>query len=100
MRRHKYNAKPVTIDGIYFASTKEGNYYCQLKLAKKSGELLAFYMQVPFKLPGKVKYLLDFLEVWKGDIIKHVDVKGVDTAISKLKRKMVEDIYQIKLTLV
>ena len=56
-------------------------------------------MQVPFYLPGPVKYLLDFMEFWADGTIKFIDVKGRDTQVSKIKRKMVEEIYDITIDL-
>ena len=98
-RKNKYNAKPVVIDGFRFDSTREGKYYQKLKLAKASGELIDFYRQVPFKLPGDITYRLDFLEVWKHGVI-HTDTKGFSTRVSSMKIKQVEEIYNIKIEVV
>lgn len=96
-KKNKYNAEKVIIDGITFASKKEGRYYETLKLMKQSGHVINFYMQVPFRLPGKTTYWLDFLECWKGDIIKHTDVKAIQTTVFKIKKRQVEEIYGIKI---
>jgi hypothetical protein len=99
-KKNKYGNKKVVIDDIPFDSTKEGAYYEKLKLAKKSGELINFYMQVPFRLPGKTTYWLDFLEIWKNALIRHVDVKAVETSVFKIKKRQVEEIYNIKIEVV
>lgn len=99
-KKSKYNAIKTIVDGITFDSKKEAHYYSQLKVAKQNGDLVAFYMQVPFKLPGKTKYILDFLEIWKSDVIKHVDIKGFVTPIFALKKRQVEEIYGIKIEVV
>jgi hypothetical protein len=99
-KKHKYNAKPVVIDGIHFKSTKEGEYYNKLKFAKLSGELINFYMQVPFRLPGKTTYWLDFLEIWKNGIVKHTDTKGALTQVFLIKKRQVEEIYGITIEVV
>jgi hypothetical protein len=96
-KKSKYGNKKIVIDGIKFDSTKEGEYYEKLKLAKKSGELINFYMQVPFRLPGKTTYWLDFLEIWKNALIRHVDVKVIETAVFKIKKRQVEEIYGIEI---
>ena len=54
-----------------------------------------FLMQVPFHLPGGVKYLLDFQIFWANKEISFVDVKGVRTDVYKLKKKQVEQLYPI-----
>jgi hypothetical protein len=50
-------------DGTNFASKLERDYYEDLLLRWKAGEVLWFTRQVPFWLEGGVKYVLDFLIV-------------------------------------
>ncbi len=45
-------------------------------------------------------YRLDFMEFMADGTVLFVDVKGRDTAMSKLKRKQVEELYPIVITLV
>ena len=92
--RHKYQAVPEVEDGIRFASRKEAAYYRRLKLQKSAGEVLVFLRQVPFHLPGGVRYVVDFVEFHADGNIRFVDVKGMMTATFKAKRKMVEDLYR------
>lgn len=96
--RHKYNAKPVTDDGIRFSSKKEHKRYLELKLLQNSGEVAFFQMQCPFHLPAGVKYICDFQVYWKDGNITFEDVKGVKTDIYKLKKKQVEGVYPITIT--
>lgn len=95
--RHKFNAQPTEIDGIRFSSKKESQYYSDLLLAKRSGDLLFFLRQVPFHLPGRVKYVCDFVEFWKEGEVRFVDVKGFKTPTYKAKRRMVEALFPIKI---
>lgn len=96
--KHKYNAViPDREDGIKFSSKKESRYYDLLKLLKKNGEVLFFLRQVPFHLPGNVKYLCDFIVFWANGDITFEDVKGFKTALYKTKKKMVENLYPIKI---
>lgn len=92
--RHKYSAVPEVEDGIRFASRKEAAYYRQLKLRKAAGEVLVFLRQVPFHLPGNVRYVVDFVEFHADGEIRFVDVKGMMTQSFKTKRRMVEDLYR------
>lgn len=93
--RHKFRAKPSEADGIIFASKKEMDYYRELLLRKKSGEVLFFLRQVPFHLPGNVRHVIDFVEFWSDGTVHVVEVKGYDTPMGRLKRKQVEAIYPI-----
>lgn len=95
---HKFNAVRTEIDGIKFASKKEARHYSDLLLARKSGDLLFFLRQVPFHLPGDVRYVCDFQEFWKSGEVRFVDIKGFRTPMYKAKLKMVEATYPIKIT--
>lgn len=101
----KYRAKPTVVDGIRFHSKKEAEYYQKLKDDQSKGLIKYFLMQVPFRLPGKIKYLLDFMVVYHDphyytDYIEYIDVKGYMTKEAKIKIKQVEDIYGIEIQVV
>jgi len=91
--RHKYSAVATTLDGHRFSSKKEARYYSQLKLRVAAGEVVQFLMQVPFHLPGGVRYVCDFLEFHASGEVHFVDTKGMETASFKAKKRMVETIY-------
>lgn len=95
--RHKFKAKPTECDGIKFPSKKEADYYQKLKLRVRAGEVAFFLRQVPFHLPGNVKYVVDFLEFHADETVHAVDVKGVETPMFKAKKRMVEALYPIKI---
>lgn len=97
--KHKYHAQPTTVDEIRYDSKKEARYGSQLKLLQKAGEILFFLRQVPFDLPGGIKYRVDFMEFWKDGNIKFIDVKGFMTQVSKNKIKQVEALYPINIEL-
>lgn len=90
---HKYKAKPTVSDGIRFASKKEAKYYDDLKLRVKSGEVLLFLRQVPFHLPGSIRYVVDFQEFHSDGTVHFVDVKGYETSEFKSKKALVESLY-------
>ena len=46
----KLNNKAITIDGIEFQSTKEGNRYCELKLLQRSGKISNLELQKRYEL--------------------------------------------------
>jgi len=95
MLKHKFKAKPTETDGIKFSSKKEAKRYNNLKMLKNIGEVLFFLRQVPFHLPGGVKYVCDFLIFWTNGQVTIEDVKGFKTESYKAKKKMVEAIYPI-----
>lgn len=96
----KYHAVPAVVDGKRFDSRLEARRYEALLLLWKAGEILWFIRQVPFDLPGGRKYRADFLIVWKDQRVTVEDTKGVDTAMSKLKRDQVQELYGITIELV
>ena len=99
MRRifHKFNAKRTEIDGISFPSKKEAAYYQQLLLRQKGNDVIFFLRQVPFHLPGGVRYVVDFQEFLSDGTVRFVDVKGMRTSEYIAKKKMVEALYPIKI---
>lgn len=95
----KYRAIRTEYNGTMYASKAEAAYAAKLDLLIRAGEVRFYLEQVKFKLPGKVKYLLDFQVIKTNGEIEWIDVKGFMTPISKLKIKQVEEIYKINITL-
>jgi len=93
----KYHAVLEECDGIRFQSKKEARYYRELKTRVFAGEVAYFLLQVPFRLAGGVKYRVDFMEVWTDGSIHWIDVKGFRTPTYKMKRRMVEVCYPVKI---
>lgn len=95
---NKYGAKKTVVDEFSFDSKKEAAYYSQLKILKANGSVAMFLRQVPFHLPGGVKYVLDFLVFWTNGNVEFVDVKGFRTKEYIIKKKLVESIYNVAIT--
>lgn len=99
-RAHKYGAKPVVIDGIRFASTKEGRRYSELLLLNRGGVIRTLEIQPEFKhhVDGKLMftYRADFA-YFEGEKRVVEDVKGFKTPVYKLKKKIVEATYHIEI---
>jgi hypothetical protein len=97
MSRSKYGAKPVTIDGIRFASMKEGEAYHKLRLREKLGLIVELELQPAFPVHiNGVKiftYRADFRFRDSDYKLRVVDVKGVRTPVYRLKKKAVEAYY-------
>lgn len=94
--KHKYRAKPVTIDGIRFASQAEGKRYLELKVLEAAGEITHLELQPKYTIViNGVKicsYLADFRYRTKEGAVTE-DVKGAITPVYRLKKKMVEAMF-------
>ena len=92
---HKFKAIATEHEGIRFASKKEGQRSLDLKQLQSAGEIAFFLRQVPFHLPGNVKYVVDFAIFWACGEVTFEDVKGVRTPQYITKKKQVEALYPI-----
>lgn len=103
MKKHKYGAKKIKIDGILFDSKAEGLFYKLHKSNKNMKMQETFILQDKFKLNGKayraINYKPDFTFYdEKGNLIKVVDVKGMILPEFRIKAKMFAKRYQIPIT--
>lgn len=111
MRKNKYNARKVKVDGIVFASQKEADRWRELQLLERAGKITDLKRQVPFLLiptqrefcneidekkrrfkKGKVlerkcSYYADFVYMQDGNQIVE-DAKGKRTKEYVIKRKL------------
>jgi hypothetical protein len=96
MKRQKYNAKRVTVDGITFDSQAEHRRWCELKLLERAGEIQHLERQVPIILHGAHgpllsrktkrprKMVIDFRYMTKQRLV-YEDTKGMMTPEWSLK---------------
>jgi len=98
--KHKFNAKQTKVGDKKFSSKKEAAYFVKLQMLQKSGELLFFLDQVPFRLPGNKTYRLDFMEFWADGNVILTEVKGLMTPVARIKIDQVEEIYNVKINIV
>jgi hypothetical protein len=119
-KANKYRAKSTVVDGIRFHSQLEARRYGELKMLEKAGEIRELELQPKFVLKtllttgtvmGAAKALthqypvigtaiMDFAYRDKFDDRIVEDVKGMDNALSRWKRKHVEMQYGVKVKLV
>ena len=91
-------------DIIHFDSKRERARWQELCLQKTQGVISAIQCQVPFSIKiNNVKigtYRCDFQynDIDGVEIIE--DVKGIDTPLSKFKRRCVEALYGIKIEII
>lgn len=106
--KNKFNAKKTTVDGIVFDSKKEAAYYLKLKQLTKATNEKDRVKQIEFQpryniIVNEKKigfYKADF-KVYYSDRIEIIDVKGLKKGAAyqlfKLKKKLVEAIYNINI---
>ncbi len=110
VRKNKYNAQKVELDGITFDSKKEARRYGELKLLAKAGEIgdLKCHPKFPFVIDGRkvlirsagypngrqASFKPDF-SYWRGDEIVVEDVKSraTRTEAYALRKAILEAMY-------
>lgn len=111
---HKYGAKKTEVDGFLFDSKRESEFYAELKVRERIGEIWALELQprFPCVVNGVLicTYIADFLymettleplENGKKLVVDRkvlVDVKGVKTPIYRIKKKLVSALFNITIT--
>lgn len=95
---HKFRNIPTEVGHAKFMSKKEARHWEELLLAKRAGSLLFALRQVPFHHSSGVRYVVDFVEFWANGDVRFVDVKGVQTPMYKVKKKMIEAEFPIQIT--
>ena len=104
--RSKYGNIKVKLDGITFDSLKERDRYLILLMRQKLGEISGLEVHPRFKLEvngGKVcTYCADFQYFTchsdiKGSTFVVEDVKGVKTAVYKLKKRLMKALLNIEI---
>ena len=98
--KHKFGAVKTERNGIKFDSKKEAQYYDELKIRVKANEVLFFLRQVPFDLPGNVRYRVDFVEFLVDGNVRFIDVKGMKTKDFIMKKKQVESLYPVTIEVI
>ena len=93
----KYNAIRTTIDNITFASKREANRYCELKLLHQAGEIEElqvhprYTLLEPFEVKGVkyrgIVYEADFSYTENGVQVVE-DCKGMKTQVFRIKEKL------------
>lgn len=105
-KKSKYNNRKTEVDGITFDSKKEAEYYCQLKLLKRAGEIKDFGMQQRYELLPTFKkngvthrsitYIADFVITNNDGTTEIIDIKAAKnfkTDVYRIKKKLFEHKY-------
>lgn len=98
-RRNKYNARKTWVDGIPFDSQKEADYYAELKLRVRAGEIDGFAHHGNMVVAeGEdttrgTLYETDFIVFLPGGRYEIIDTKGIQTDVFKNKIKVLRNRY-------
>lgn len=100
---NKYNAKRTTVGDVQFHSAAEAREYNRLKQLEDAGKIADLRIQPEFscEINGSLicKYRADFSFIRNGTRVV-VDVKGMETAVFKIKRKLVEAMHGVEIKLI
>lgn len=99
----KFGNVKTTIGGVTFDSKLESRYYLHLEEELKKGNIAHYKIQPRYELvPSykigsrsvrKLEYVADFMVLHHNSDVEVIDVKGVETDVFKIKRKMFEYKY-------
>lgn len=99
----KYGNKKTTAGGVTFDSKAEAMYYLGLLADKRKGLVKDIELQPRFELLpkfekngvkyGALKYVADFRVLFPDGREQIIDVKGTETEVFKIKRKLFEHKY-------
>lgn len=112
-RPNKYNNHKTIVDGIKFDSIREAERYQELKLLEEAGEISHLELQPVVVLQDKFIYqgktiraitYRGYFAYFDRRVNRGVieDVKGVETDVFKIKKKMFQkkygDLYDLRIT--
>ena len=88
MRKNKYHARKVTVNGIVFDSRKEANRWCELQLLERTGKITELKRQVKFTLiPTQRKFCSEIDKngrFKKGEVLERPVAYIADFALFKI----------------
>ena len=100
-KRQKYGNRKVTVDGMKFDSKHEADVYFGILLPSwKRGTYKLLARQVPFDLPGGIRYIADFLTVSVDGHVSVIDAKSEATRKNRVyinKKKQMRAIWGIEI---
>jgi len=98
---NKFGAVKTVVGGISFDSKAEARRYLDLKMLQDAGIITDLDRQVPFSIEinGRkiCKYLADFTYKTAAGEDRIEDVKGYVTPVYRLKKKLVEAVFNVRI---
>lgn len=94
--KSKYHSVKQSFKGNSYDSKAEASYAMYLDSEKKGKRIKDWKPQVKVELFGENKtrvcnYFIDFLVTHNDDCLEYIEIKGFETAIWRLKWKLIED---------
>ena len=100
-KRPKYGNRKVEIDGMKFDSQHEADvYFGTLLPSWRCGAYKLLTRQVPFDLPGGIRYIADFVTVSADGHVSVIDAKSEATRKNRVyinKKKQMKAIWGIEI---
>ena len=93
----KHRNQRTLFNGRHYPSKLQAQCAQWLQLRKDFKEIDFYLEEVPFRLPGGATHRLDFMVVTRGLPNEYIEAKGRDLALGKMKRRMVEELYGIRI---
>lgn len=103
MKTPKYQNRKTVVDGLSFDSLKESRRYGELKLLERSGRITGLEVQPAFRIvvnnclictyKADFRYVID-APYASGQVVVE-DVKGVQTPVYRLKKKLMLAVHGI-----
>jgi hypothetical protein len=102
--RPKYGARITEYNGVKYHSNREAQYAAELDLLIRAGKVQYWVRQMDFVLHVEGiaigKHVVDFRIADEHGQVRYVEIKGVDTALGRWKRKHAEAEYGIEIEVV
>lgn len=99
-KRPKYGNTRVEVDGKRFDSKHEAEVYEALMLRHRAGEIRVVMRQVPFDLPGGIRYIADFGVVYADGRFEVLDAKSEATRKNRTyinKKKQIKSMWGLEI---
>lgn len=95
-KRNKFGNVKTTRNGRKFDSIRESEVARDYETLKRAGTIRTIHYQPRIELlprPNRIVYVADFLITWADGRREYIDVKGVETAVFKIKAKLFRHFY-------
>ena len=94
---NKYRNIKTMYNGVLYDSMREASYAQELDLRVRAKDIITWSGQPKFPIVVNGQkictYIADFEVINKDGSVDYIDVKGVSTAVFKLKWKLVKALY-------